>query len=278
MSTAPPILLITQQNLRTKGFRDQLANNIYLEMVNIASGSFLMGASKEEPESYDDERPQHLVTLQAFSMGRYPITQEQWQTIMGDNPSNFKDNLTNPVDSITWDNAQEFCKKLSKKTGKTYRLPTEAEWEYACRAGTTTPFHFGETISTHLANYRGTDREVGGKTYSGNYGRGTKGIYREKTTPVGGCEVANAFGLYDMHGNVLEWCEDTWHENYEGAPTDGTAWIAKNDENSSKRVLRGGSWYDFPDACRSAYRSWNEPDVSNLNVGLRVVCSASRTS
>jgi formylglycine-generating enzyme required for sulfatase activity len=267
MSTAPPILLITQQNLRTKGFREQLAKNIYLEMVNIPPGSFLMGASKEEPESYDDERPQHLVSLQPFSMGRYPITQEQWQTIMGDNPSNFKDNPTNPVDSITWDNAQEFCQKLSKKTQKTYRLPTEAEWEYACRAGTTTPFHFGETIDTNIANYNGNEI----------YGRGIKGIHRGETIPVGSFKVANAFGLYDMHGNVWEWCEDTWHENYDGAPTDGTAWIGKNDENSSKRVMRGGSWYLNPNACRSAFRYWNDPVDSDDIVGLRVVCSASRT-
>ena len=117
---------------------------------------------------------------------------------------------------------------MSKKTNKEYRLPTEAEWEYACRAGTITPFHFGETISTELANYRGTDEKIGDKLYPGNYGRGLKGEYREQTTPVGYFGVANALGLSDMHGNVWEWCEDDYHEDYEGAPSDGSAWLSEN--------------------------------------------------
>ena len=165
---------------------------------------------------------------------------------------------------------------MSKKTTtREYRLPTEAEWEYGCRAGTTTPFHFGETISTELANYRGTDWEVEGKVYPGNYGRGLKGIYREQTTPVGYFKVANNFGLYDMHGNVWEWCEDDWHENYQDAPTDGSAWLSGD---SSNKVVRGGSWDYNPVDCRSAYRDNDARDNRYDDVGLRVVCVAPRTT
>jgi formylglycine-generating enzyme required for sulfatase activity len=141
---------------------------------------------------------------------------------------------------------------------KTYRLPTEAEWEYACRGGTTTPFYCGETISTDLANYNGN--------YT--YGQGQKGEYREKTTKVG-IFPANPFGLYDMCGNVREWCEDGWHENYISAPTDGSAWTSL----SSGRLLRGGSWYVNPELCRSAYRNYNDAGFDGNHYGFRVVCS-----
>ena len=159
-------------------------------------------------------------------------------------------------------------------TKREYRLPTEAEWEYACKAGTTTPFHFGETISTELANYRGTDWEYEGKVYPGNYGRGSKGIYREQTTPVGYFKVANNFGLCDMHGNVWEWCEDDWHENYQNAPIDGSAWLSET--NNSSQVIRGGSWLTLPDYCRSAFRYFNTRDFRYFDIGFRVVCVAPR--
>jgi formylglycine-generating enzyme required for sulfatase activity len=184
-------------------------------------------------------------------MGKFQVTQEQWQRVaklpqvakeLEENPSRFKGNKL-PVESVSWENAVEFCARLSKATGKEYRLPSEAEWEYACRAGTTTPFYFGETITTDLANYNGN--------YT--YGNEAKGKYREKTTEVGSFPP-NAFGLYDMHGNVWEWCGDNWHENYQGAPNDGSAWI---DKASSIIVLRGGSWNDDPDNCRSAFRIRN---------------------
>jgi formylglycine-generating enzyme required for sulfatase activity len=159
-----------------------------------------------------------------------------------------------------------FCEKLSQITGKTYRLPSEAEWEYACRAGTTTPFYFGETISTELANYNGY--------YT--YGGGAKGEYRGKTTEVGSFGVANNFGLYDMHGNVWEWCQDSWHSNYEGAPTDGNAWLDNEDNNW--KLLRGGSWGSYPKNCRSAFRNHYNLDNDNDVIGFRVVCSgAART-
>ena len=149
----------------------------------------------------------------------------------------------------------------SQYTGRTYRLPSEAKWEYACRAGTTTPFHFGEKITTDLANYDGES----------TYGDGVEGVSREETTAVGSFEVANNFGLYDMHGNVWEWCQDNWHSNYEGAPTDGNAWL-DNEESSDRKLLRGGSWDNFPHRCRSAYRSNNYLDNLNYNIGFRVVC------
>ena len=165
---------------------------------------------------------------------------------------------------MSWYEVVEFCDRLSNHTGKDYRLPTEAEWEYACRAGTTMPFHFGETISTELAN-------CGGTPYNG----GPQGQSRGETTPVEQFEVANAFGLSDMHGNVYEWCQDYSHSNYEGAPTDGSAWIEGGD--ADRRILRGGSWYGDPRNCRSAYRFSGVPGNDLNSFGFRVVCSAPRT-
>ena len=183
---------------------------------------------------------------------------------MGNNPSRFKDepdSPNHPVENISWDDAVEFCRRLSDRVGKEYRLPSEAEWEYACRAGTTTPFHFGETIDAEVANYRTTKV----------YGRGKEGEYRGKTTPVGSFKVANAFGLFDMHGNVYEWCADTWHSNYEGAPEDGSAWI---EHNETSHLLRGGSWNGSPDNCRSAYRYYLNADDRYNYIGFRVACLA----
>jgi formylglycine-generating enzyme required for sulfatase activity len=170
------------------------------------------------------------------------------------------------VERVSWLEAMEFCSRLSQRTGRSYTLPSEAQWEYACRAGTQTPFHLGDTISSELANYDGD--------YS--YADGPKGIYREQTTPVG-MFPANAWGLHDMHGNVREWCLDQWHGNYNGAPTDGSAWVdyaegEKTKESVRSRLLRGGSWNDFPRFCRSAYRNNNHPDFRNFNIGFRVCC------
>ncbi|MFM5947041.1 MAG: formylglycine-generating enzyme family protein, partial [Dolichospermum sp.] len=177
-------------------------------------------------------------------------------------PSYFKgDNL--PVESVSWNDAQEFCARLSRMASKTYRLPTEAEWEYACRGGTITPFYCGETISTDLANYNGN--------YT--YGQGQKGQYQKKTTEVG-IFPANPFGLYDMHGNVWEWCEDGWHENYINAPVDGTAWTSLSD---NRKVLRGGSWNFYPGYCRSAFRNYLAAGFVKYNLGFRVVCGAAWT-
>ncbi len=256
-------------------FSEELEGGIMLEMVYIPGGTFMMGSP--EGEGCQEEKPQHEVTVSSFFMGKYPVTQAQWRAIAKDasaasgaivgvardldpEPSRFKGNDRRPVECVSWYDAVEFCQRLSTKTGRNYRLPSEAEWEYACRAGTTTPFHFGETITTNLANYDGN--------YT--YGSGSKGKYRQKTTPVGQFSP-NAFGLYDMHGNVFEWCADTWHDNYEGAPTDGSAWIAGGDRDRSP--LRGGSWAAYPEVCRSAfhYDGIREHDVLSA-IGFRVVC------
>jgi len=247
-----------------------LPKGILLEMVKIPAGSFEMGTEEAEvirlckeyqTDYYKCEMPQHRVNLQEFYLGKYPVTQEQYQAIMGTNPSNFKDNPKNPVENVSWNDAQEFCQKLNDKTKKNYGLPSEAEWEYACRAGTTTSFYFGETISTDQANY------------DGNYtfGKGKKGVYREKTTPVGSFPV-NKFGLYDLHGNVRQWCEDSWHENYENPPTDGSGWN-ENNSQASFRTLRGGSWFKFPRHCRSANRYWDYAVNCNFDIGFRLAVS-----
>ncbi|MFS0514158.1 SUMF1/EgtB/PvdO family nonheme iron enzyme [Nostoc sp. UIC 10607] len=238
-----------------------------LEIVAIPGGKFLMGSLENEPGRLDRESPQHLVTIQPFFMGKYPVTQSQWAVVaalkevnnpLNPDPSRFK-GANRPVERVSWYDAIEFCARLSKKTGKTYRLPSEAEWEYACRAGTTTPFYFSETITTDLANYDGN------YTYSA----GTKGEYRQQTTDVGKFPP-NSFALFDMHGNIWEWCQDAWHENYNGAPTDGSAWISENDE----RLLRGGSWSGFPRFCRSANRYWRARGGRYDYVGFRVVVAA----
>jgi formylglycine-generating enzyme required for sulfatase activity len=238
-----------------------------------------MGSPESEEKRRKYESPQHPVNVKPFFLGKYPVTQAQWQAVaklskvnreLDPDPSGFK-GADRPVEQVSWHDAVEFCARLSKQTGREYRLPSEAEWEYACRAGTTTPFHFGETITTDLANYRGTDFEYKGTVYRGFYGSGSKGEFRQQTTPVGSFGVANAFGLYDMHGNVWEWCADHWHDNYEGAPSDGSAWLSDNDNHS--RLLRGGSWSSRPVLCRSACRSNYSPDNWVILNGFRVVCA-----
>ena len=245
-----------------------------LRMMRIPSGVFVMGSPHDEIDRSDAEGPQHEVSISQFFMGKYPVTQAQWQAVaalpkvnrdLTANPSQFKGELL-PVERVSWYEAVEFCNRLTIHTDRQYRLPTEAEWEYACRAGTTTSFYFGETITTELANYRGTDSEYGGD--------GPKGEYREQTTPAGQFDSPNAYGLCDMHGNVYEWCQDHWHNNYKGAPTDGSAWVT--DDETAWRVYRGGSWVSLPWYCRSAYRHYLTPDYRGSSVGFRVSCAAPR--
>lgn len=250
-------------------YAEELAVGALLEMVKIPAGRFMMGGPDDEAFSNDSEWPRHQVTVSSFYIGKHTITQSQWRTVAGwppvareltPEPAHFKGD-DRPVEQVSWEDAVEFCARLTKKTGLAYRLSTEAEWEYACRAGTETPFAFGETITPEQVNYHGA--------YP--YGKAPKGGYRGETVAVGSLGVANQFGLYDMHGNVWEWCEDVWHENYNGAPNNGSAWTAGGDENL--RVVRGGSWGYDGLYCRSACRVWNTPAL-NYSIGFRVVVGA----
>ena len=268
----PVSLVIHKRRQQAQYFVEDLGKLAILDMVLIPAGSFLMGSPDDELERSESEIPQHPVTVKTFFMGKYPVTQSQWSAVatmpqvnleLNPDPSHFKGE-DRPVENVSWFEAVEFCDRLSQHTDRPYRLPSEAEWEYACRAETTTPFHFGETITPDLANYNG----------SYTYGRGTKGIYRKETTPVGSFRVANAFGLYDMHGNVWEWCQDHWHDNYKGAPPDGSAWVDAEAEKEAMRVLRGGYWNNHPGDCRSACRDDLIPGFRNYYIGFRVVCSA----
>ena len=282
-----------------------------IPMVHIPAGSFRMGSPEDEPERSDDEGPQHDVTLGSFFMAQTPITQAQWRMVaslprvaleLRSDPSHFK-GAERPVEGVSWFEAMEFCHRLSQHTGRSYTLPSEAQWEYACRAGTTTPFHCGSTISTTVANYDGN--------YT--YGQGPTGTYRGQTTDVASFP-ANDWGLHDMHGNLWEWCLDKWHHNYDGAPSDGGAWVegdslgkcyaagrgtttpgtaarptataiarataatasvsasVASPNANCPRLLRGGSWYDYPRYCRSAYRNYIHPVNRSYDLGFRVCC------
>ena len=287
-------ITIRKKKEQAEYYTEDLGNDVELAMVKIPAGKFIMGAPENELDSLNSERPQHEVTVPEFFMGRYPITQGQWKAVvettekierdLKPDPSYFKDDYekynrwSRPVEQVSWLDAKEFCARLSQKTERNYQLPSEAQWEYACRAGTTTPFHFGETITTDLANYRGKDDEE--NKWSGSYGRGPKGEDREQTTPVGYFKVANVFGLYDMHGNVYEWCEDDRHDNYEGAPNDGSPWVSSNQDTtkSTTKVLRGGSWGNYPRWCRSADRNYYiSVETDDYIIGFRLVSFPPRT-
>jgi formylglycine-generating enzyme required for sulfatase activity len=251
-----------------------------MNMVLIMGGSFMMGSPDTEIDRRENESPQHQVAVPSFFMSEFPITQTHWATVaqlpkvkidLEIAPANFK-GTDRPIERVNWFEAKEFCQRLSQLTGRIYRLPTEAEWEYACRADSTTPFHFGDTITTDLANYRGTDHEE--YQWSGSYGQGSKGIYRQENTPVDSYPP-NAFGLYDMHGNVWEWCQDDYFDNYDVTPIDGSAWVPE--ENSGLKILRGGSWLNDPRYCRSAIRYNLNPGYRSYIVGFRVVCEMPRT-
>ncbi len=241
-----------------------LAKNITLDLIGIPGGKFLMGSPNEELEREKEESPQHQVSIRPFLLGKYPVTQAQWQAIMGSNPARFADfNVSEskkPVERISWFDCVLFCEKLSQMVGREFRLPTEAEWEYACRGRTITPFHYGTTISTGLANYNGEDV----------YGSGFEGENRCETTDVDSFPP-NLFGLYDLHGNIAEWCADNWHDDYNNAPTDGSAWTNNNPKDI--RVLRGGSWLHLPGSCRSAQRIKSDPKNKSDAFGFRIAAS-----
>jgi formylglycine-generating enzyme required for sulfatase activity/tRNA A-37 threonylcarbamoyl transferase component Bud32 len=228
-----------------------LGNGIKIELVRVPAGSFMMGSNDR-----DYEKPIHRVNVPEFLMAKYQVTYEQWQAVMGSLPQRFIElddkfkGKNHPIVIISWNDAQEFCKKLSQKTGRKVKLPSEAQWEYACRAGSTGKYCFGDN-EDQLGKYAWYDKNSDYKTH-----------------PVGE-KLANAWGLHDMHGNVWEWCEDVWHDSYNGAPTDGSAWLSGGNQN--QHILRGGSWDYFDQNCRSANRLSCGLGIRYLHVGFRFV-------
>ena len=255
--------------LQVEGYREDLGEGVALTMLKIPAGSFLMGSPEDEAERSENEGPQNEVRLGAYFMAQTPITQAQWRAVarwqrvgrvLDPCPSNIE-GANRPVELVSWFDALEFCRRLSQRTGQSYGLPSEAQWEYACRAGSATPFHFGATLTPELANYNGNHV----------YGNGPKGTYREHTIDVASFP-ANGWGLHDMHGNVREWCEDHWHDSYNFAPGDDQPWLIPAAADDEPRLLRGGSWNFIPGGCRSAYRLHGRPDDAFSSVGFRVVC------
>jgi len=248
-----------RQDHKSTTFIEVLDSDVRLEMVEIPGGMFRMGTVG--PQGYRDEKPSHNVWVKPFLMSKYPVTQQQWKAVMKKELLYRCKGPNRPVDRVSWKDAIEFCKRLSSRTRKEYRLPGEAEWEYACRAGTSTSFHYGETIITELSNF------VGEHTFQLE----PKGVYRHGSTNVG-LFPPNAFGLYDMHGNVWEWCQDDWHDDYSGAPNDGSTWI--NRKETTYKVMRGGSWHEPPQNCRSATRLRMEMSEAEDFFGFRIALSS----
>jgi formylglycine-generating enzyme required for sulfatase activity len=248
--------IIVRQSGSASCLVERLAVDLSLDLVLIPGGEFMMGDDTHHP----DEQPIRQVTLAPFYMGKYAITQAQYQQVMGEDLGSGS-GADDPVEKINWDDAIAFCTKLSQKTGKQYSLPSEAQWEYACRAQTTSNFHFGETITPDLVNYNG-DYPYNGASVGQN---------RDRSTPVG-TFPANAFGLYDMHGNVWEWCLDRYQPNYLTAPIDGSAVVDIPElGGNSKRVMRGGAWDYVAKGCRSAVRCSLDSSLRMNGCGFRVV-------
>jgi formylglycine-generating enzyme required for sulfatase activity len=271
-------IVVFHQLSTCQGFVQKLDEHCQLEMIEIPAGTFMMGSPDHERGHEPSEKPLHEVTLQSFCMGRYPVTQAQWRFVTGltedlnPEPSHFKGD-DHPVETVSWLDAVNFCKYLSDYSGRDYRLPTEAEWEYACRAGTTTPFHFGETITPDLSTFDWSDGYIKSEQINLT-------PIPQETTSVYRSGVGNALGLSDMHGNVWEWCEDYWHNSYAASPTNGRAWLDNNERSNQDvfRVLRGGSWSRNLRNCRSASRGNFFARNLHNSIGFRVVCSAARTS
>ena len=226
-----------------------LGNGITMKLVQIPAGKFMMGSPESEKDRYSNEGPQHEVTIsKPFFMGVFEVTQQQYERIMGRNPSFFK-GAQNPVEFVSWEDAVDFCKKVSQKTGKTVHLPTEAEWEYACRAGTKTRFCYGDDASySKLADYAW-------------YGNNSYG----QTHPVGQ-KRPNDWGLYDMHGNVLEWCADWYGADYYASAKNADP---QGPPSGTNRVQRGGGWFNTPGGCSSAGRRWGSPEFLSSDFGFR---------
>lgn len=228
-----------------------LPGDVPLEMVWIADGTFMMGRYSDEEASYSSEDLQHQVTISSgFWLGKHEVTQAQWEAVMGNNPAGFP-GANRPVERVSWNDVQAFITALNTHTGESFRLPTEAEWEYACRAGTGTRFYWGDDLSyTEIGNYAWYWDNCDFQTHE-----------------VGG-KLPNAWGVYDMSGNAWEWCEDDWHPDYTGAPSDGRAWV--DSPRGSSCVIRGGGWNYFASRCRSANRDSDAPENSNVLIGFRL--------
>ena len=247
----------TREQVSVHVLHQQLPDGVIINMVSLPPGTYMMGSAHHK--GYRDEEPQHFVRIDGFLISQAAITQRQWKSVMKKLPPCRGKGLDLPVDRVSWFDAQAFCRQLLKITGRRYRLPSEAEWEYACRAGSQADFTYGDMITTDLCNY------VGLHTYQ----NGPQGIYRHGSTPAG-TFPPNRFGIYDMHGNLDEWCMDTWHDSYVGAPSDGQPWIHGGTEG---RVVRGGSWHDPPNLCRSAARLKMDPTEGEDFVGIRIALS-----
>ena len=252
--------IIARETGSAQQFTEDLAG-VPLELIALPGGIFRMGS--RPGQGYADEGPQRSVIVAPYLLGKFPVTQAQWRAVMGSLPPCRGQGANRPVDRVSWHDAVRFCQRLSRLTGRAYRLPSEAEWEYACRAGTATPFSCGETLTTDLANF------CGEHTFRAE----PKGVYRHGTTDVGSFPP-NAFGLYDMHGTVWEWCADAWHDDYTGAPVNAAAWAGPRDARDAARVLRGGCWHDPPNLSRSAARLRQQPDQAEDFFGFRVALSA----
>jgi len=249
---------IAQTRHTARQFSEALGNGRSLEMILIPSGMFQMGTPPHLGRP--DEQPRHLVTIKSFMMSKFLMTQGQWKAVMGKLPaSRFKGDRL-PVECVSWKDAYSFCLRLSRKTGRKYQLPSESQWEYACRAGSVTPFCFGETLTVDVANFNGEH----------TFRREPLGIYFHATNE-GGKFPPNAFGLYDMHGNLWEWCADTWLDDYSSSPRDSSSYQSKEDRF---RVVRGGSWHEPPELCRSAARLRVLESEADEFTGFRVVCDA----
>ena len=234
-----------------------LGGGVTMDLIQIPAGTFQMGTNDTDDSWLEHSRPVHTVTIsQPFYMGKYEVTQAQWRAVMGTEPwsgQSYTIDQDNAAGSyLSWDDAQAFCAAVQSQTGYAVRLPSEVEWEYACRAGTSTKYYFGDDES-QLSNYAWW--------YGNAYNVG------EGYAHAVGQLLPNDFGLYDMHGNVGEWCEDRWHDNYTGAPADGSAWT---DGSSLSRVIRGGSWLNIVYFCCSASRSLGTPDSRYISYGFRL--------
>ena len=299
---------VIQETKKNRYFREELGNGVFLDMVYIPGGRFKMGTHWSEDAMISwlenlknpdfamhlppQDFPSHLVKVPSFLMGRFPVTQMQWTEVsklpeIRRKISSFPSLISGrnfPVEGISWDDAMEFCDRLSKITNRQYRLPSESEWEYACRAGTNTKFHFGDTVTRSLANCT-TEFECFNPVLTQNKFNFTVSVdgrdipqpeqWEESPIEVGSLKVANNLGLCDMHGGVLEWCSDHFHHHYHGHPTDGSAWIDEGDQNA--RIVRGGSRAEKYTYCSSSTRGvryLSDPlDDNFVTVGLRVVCS-----